>query len=92
MIEKVEKKEVVSVESEPGDGTHYSFIMWADKINHVVYFRGVNSTFNFPNYIPYCDIVEINKLDTIDKQPAYDCNPWTAKECARAAEKYLDIT
>lgn len=76
------KNNVYWVESEPGDMTHYSFIVCMLS-SDVFTFAPYNSTFNFPQRLNWREVKSLDKEQLTAMANDLKCNPYTLKECIR---------
>jgi negative regulator of sigma E activity len=72
---------VYLVESEPGDGTRYSYFVYMDFDEFL--FMPFRSTFRFPQRLNYFDVQNITDNDGIKIADKENCNPYTLMECIR---------
>jgi len=75
-----------SVESEPGDMTHYSFFVYRDGPDEFC-FMPKRSTFRFPQRLNYFDCKDLSNVELYEKAGTLSCNVHTLKECIRVMEK-----
>ena len=73
--------------SEPGDGTHYNYIVARDGPDNFC-FMPLGSTFSFPqrlNWWQVCDYETVS--DCISLAAVLHCNPYTLLECVRTMKE-----
>jgi hypothetical protein len=74
---------VYFIDSEPGDATHYSFLIYRDGLDRFS-FAPRGSTFNFPQRIDFWgDVKDIDDAGILEIAKKFNCNPCTVKECIR---------
>jgi hypothetical protein len=76
------------IESEPGDATHYSYIMLQNYDKYI--FMPFDSTFRFPQKLDYYDIKNLSEEEIIALAKKENCNPFTLSECIRTIEELHD--
>lgn len=88
---------VYAVESEPGDGTRYSYYVYYD--GYEFRFMPKNSTFNYSQLLTKFEIQDINtnvenrdnykqkKVKRISEK--FNCNSWTVLECVRCMRRII---
>jgi len=74
----------IRVESEPGDATHYSYVVVQN--DHIFSFLPFNNSFRYPQLLDYWSVKDITSVDDpnllkIAKEQY--CNPFTVLECVR---------
>ena len=75
---------IFHIVSEPGDTTHYDYIMARDHDEYM--FMTYGNDFRYPQRINYWDVVDFLTLvddDQITIAKKYDCNYFTFKECVK---------
>lgn len=87
MTRDIQKVGVYKVDSQPGDGTRYHFIIRQDGDFMWIY-GDEDSSIRYPKYLRRS---QIENIDTADMNPELltyaersECNPWTLAECIRA--------
>lgn len=80
--------EMFYVESEPGDATRYSYIIYRDGPDQFT-ITPTRSTFIFPQRLDFWDIFTtqdevVNQARVIELAEQWNCNPCTVLECMGA--------
>jgi hypothetical protein len=82
MYEKIEiAKNLYAVISEPGDGTHYNYIILKDHDDYFI--MPAYKTFRYPQQLNYYDIEYISEVDLLKLAEKENCNPYTLMEVIR---------
>lgn len=86
---------ITSVTSEPGDATHYEYLVYRDG-PYSFTFAPTRSTFRFPQRISAWDIptkIDLNNDESQmvirDVAERERCNPYTVAECMRTMRELL---
>jgi len=80
---------IYQIESEPGDMTHYSYIMvigYSDKFRFIPY----NNTFYYPTELDYWSVKDLDEEEINQVAADLNCNPYTLKECIAAMNEVID--
>ncbi len=85
-MKNVSKEKIVRVESEPGDGTHYSYYVLKDGCN--MYFIPTKiHNFQYPKFIDQFKILHHRRTTSADEvqeiADRFRSNPCTVLECIR---------
>ena len=77
--------EIFTAEYEPGDGTHYSFLVYRDGPDNFTMAPCRNS-FNYPQRINCWQDFDPSEDRIKEIAKKYNCNPWTVKAVIRVCE------
>jgi hypothetical protein len=76
-------EDVYRVISEPGDATHYDYIVYED--GGTFHFCAAHSAIRYPHTLEWWEVKNADEEDIHKLAVREHCNPYTVAECARTA-------
>jgi hypothetical protein len=76
---------VFAIDSEPGDMTHYQYVLIEHYDDYCI--TPLGSTFRFPQKLNWWEIKDADEEKIIEIADREHCNPWTVKEVIAAIKE-----